>query len=156
MTTYAKYHGARFPNTSQVVQGVVYGPSGSNLTGSMNILPSSDKNTARRLRGQIVIAVGELITITREVLDVNRNPLSLVGRTLQVVIQDARGVDIATVPNSAITIGGSSNNAFSFAVPANASARVGNFTYALNDVGSSKAELARGDWIVESRPLADS
>jgi hypothetical protein len=103
-----------------------------------------------------VIAVGELITITREVLDVNRNPLSLAGRTLQVVIQDARGVDIATVPNSAITISGSSNNAFSFVVPANASARVGNFTYALNDVGSSKAELARGDWIVESRPLADS
>lgn len=120
------------------------------------VLPGRDRALPKSNRGRIVVSQGELITIVRAVVDGNGNPLSLAGRTLQFVIQDARGLDVAVVPNSSITVSGASSDSYSFVVPSAGSARVGNFVYALNDIGSSKAELTKGDWIVESRPLADS
>jgi len=118
--------------------------------------PGRDRGAARPAKGKIVVSQGERITIARQVVDANNSPVNLSGRTLQLVIETAQGVDLVVVPNSSITISGTGNDTYSFVVPEAASSRVGNFTYALNDLGSSKAELAKGDWIVEYRPLADS
>lgn len=126
------------------------------LNQMLNVLPGRDRGIARPARGKIVVSQGERITIARSVVDANNAAVNLSGRTLQFVIETAQGVDLAVIPTENITISGSSNNTYSFVVPAAASARVGNFAYALNDLGTSKAELAKGDWIVEARPLADS
>lgn len=126
------------------------------LSQMLNVLPGRDRGLPQSNRGRIVVAQGELITISRQVVDGNGAAVNLSGRTLQFIIQDARGVDVAVVPHSSITVSGTGNSTYSFAVPTAGSARVGNFSYWLNDLGASKAELARGDWIVEARPLADS
>lgn len=120
------------------------------------VLPGRDRGPAGRFRSVIVIAQNELITISRQVLDGNGNPMNLSGRTLQFVIQDARGNDVAIVPNADITISGTNNDTYSLAVPTNASLKSGNFSYALNQIGGGNAKLVSGDWIVEARPLADS
>lgn len=122
----------------------------------ITVLPGRDRGLPQSNRGRIIIAESELITISRQVVDGNGSPLNLSGRTLQFVIQDARGIDIAVVANASIAVSGTNSDTYSFAIPSAASARVGNFTYALNDIGPTKAEIAKGDWIVESRPLADS
>ena len=124
---------------------------GQSLTVNIDVLPGRDRGLPQANKGRIIVAQGELITISRQVVDGNGNAITLTGRTLQFVIEDARGADVAKIDT--ITISGST---YSFTVPSGASARVGNYTYALNDLGASKALLASGDWIVESRPLADS
>lgn len=130
--------------------------AGESLTVNVNVLPGRDRGLPQSNRGRIVIAQGELITISRQVVDGNGAAMNLSGRTLQFIIQDARGVDVAIVPNSSITVSGTGNSTYTFVVPIEASARAGNFSYWLNDLGASKAELAKGDWIVEARPLADT
>jgi hypothetical protein len=120
------------------------------------VLPGRDRALPQSIRGQIIVALGELITIARQVVDANGNPLNMSGRTLQFVIQGAQGVDVAAIPSASITISGANSDTYSFTVPSSASAKVGNYTYSLNDVGATKAQLASGDWIVQSRPLADA
>ncbi len=127
-----------------------------NSLAQANVLPGRDRGLPQSNKGRITIAQGELITIARQVVDGNGNPMNLAGRTLQLVIETAQGVDLAVIPNSAITVSGTNNDTYSFAVPSQASAKVGNFTYSLNDLGASKALLASGDWIVTARAIADS
>ncbi len=127
-----------------------------NSLSQANVLPGRDRGLPQSGRSRIVVSQGELITIARQVVDGNGNPMNLAGRTLQFIIQDARGVDIAVIPHSSITVSGTNNDSYSFTMTAECSARAGNFSYWLNDVGASKAELVTGDWIVKPRPLADA
>ncbi len=122
-------------------------------TVSINVLPGSDKGIARGSRGEIVVLLQEEITISRTVVDANNAPVDLRGRTLEFVIEDARGNDVAVISNTDIDVSGTDHNTYSFTVPAAASATVGNFEYALNDVGNS-ANLAIGNWIVKKRALS--
>ncbi len=119
---------------------------------SITVLPGRDRAIPRSNRGQIILKLREEIVISRAVVDGNGNPVNLQGRTLQFVIQDARGTDVAVVESNAISISGTNHDTYSFAVPAAATARVFNGEYALNDLGA-KSNLAEGDWIVQHRAI---
>ncbi len=120
----------------------------------VTVLPGRDRAIPRSNRGQIILKLQEEIVISRAVVDGNGNPVNLQGRTLQFVIQDARGTDVAVVETNAISISGTNHDTYSFTVPAAATARVFNGEYALNDV-TAKSNLAEGDWIVQRRALKD-
>jgi hypothetical protein len=118
------------------------------------VLPGRDRAVADAGASTITVKLGEIITIARGVVDANGQPMDLSGFTnLQFVVQDARGVDLATVNHADITISGVDDDTYSFVTPSAITAKLGVFDFSLNQVGG--AQIVGGKWIVLRRAVAD-
>jgi hypothetical protein len=68
-------------------------------------------------------------------------------------VQDARGLDLATVDHADITISGTDDDTYSFVCPIEMTSRLGVFDFSLNQVGGG--QIVGGKWIVQRRAVAD-
>jgi hypothetical protein len=124
------------------------------VTGGIAVLPGRDRAVADAGESTITVKLGEIITIARAVVDANGQPMDLSGfSNLQFVVQDARGVDLATVAHADITISGADDDTYSFVTPSGMTAKLGVFDFSLNQVGGG--QIVGGKWIVLRRAVAD-
>lgn len=122
--------------------------------GGLAVLPGRDRAVADANASTITVKLGEIITIARGVIDANGQPMDLSGfDNLQFVVQDARGLDLATVDHADITISGADDDTYSFVTPSAMTAKLGVFDFSLNQVGG--AQIVGGKWIVLRRAVAD-
>jgi hypothetical protein len=118
------------------------------------VLPGRDRSVADAGASTITVKLNEVITIARAVVDANGQPMDLSGFTdLQFVVQDARGLDLATVDHADIAISGVNNDTYSFVCPIEMTSRLGVFDFSLNQVGGG--QIVGGKWIVQRRAVAD-
>lgn len=134
-------------NTGELTLVIVEFTSASGIA----VLPGRDRAVADAGASTITVKLGEIITIARGVVDANGQPMDLSGfNNLQFVVQDARGVDLATVNHADITISGVT---YSFVTPSAMTAKLGVFDFSLNQVGGG--QIVGGKWIVLRRAVAD-
>jgi hypothetical protein len=123
-------------------------------SGDVAVLPGRDRAVADAGASTITVKLNEVITIARAVVDANGQPMDLSGFTdLQFVVQDARGLDLATVDHADITISGVNDDTYSFVCPIEMTSRLGVFDFSLNQVGGG--QIVGGKWIVQRRAVAD-
>ena len=123
-------------------------------SGDIAVLPGRDRAVTDAGASTITVKLNEVITIARAVVDANGQPMDMSGFTnLQFVVQDARGLDLATVDHADITISGADDDTYSFICPIEMTSRLGVFDFSLNQVGGG--QMVGGKWIVQRRAVAD-
>jgi len=123
---------------------------------SVNVLPAVGISADRSPGVTLKAFVGETITQSITLYETNgTTPIVLTGKTLVVVFETRQGVDVATVANSNITVGGDDDNVISFAYPAAATASERVLKFALRDAGSPNTVYLQGLLSVQRAPKVD-
>ena len=139
-------------DTTMELDGAVYrfttnaleqSPTGGSA--SVNVLPASVYAPTRGSETILEVYVGETINQALTVYQSDgTTPLSLAGKTLEVVFDKFDGTDVVVVPNSSITVSGASNNVATFAYPSAATELIGIRFWALRDASAPKTVYAFG------------
>jgi hypothetical protein len=133
------------------------GPSGGGGEGTVvNVLPAIGISADRSPGVTLKAFVGETITQSITLYQTNgTTPIVLTGKTLVIVFETRQGQDVATVPNSGITVGGDDDNVVTFNYPAAATSQERVLKFALRDAGSPNTVYLQGLLSVQRAPKVD-
>jgi hypothetical protein len=119
------------------------GPSGGGAV--VNVLPAVGIVADRKPGLTLYPKVGETITQSITVYQTDGiTPVDMSAKTLEIVFEDRRGVDVAVIANSAITVGGDDDNVITFAYPSAVTAAERLLKFALRDTGAPKTVYLEG------------
>jgi hypothetical protein len=123
---------------------------------AINVLPAVGISADRSPGVTLKAFVGETISqsITLYETD-NTTPIVLTGKTLVIVFETRQGVDVATVANSNITVGGDNDNVVTFAYPAAATSQERVLKFALRDASAPNTVYLQGLLSVQRAPKVD-
>jgi len=149
-------------STSAIRDGLATGAKQEEILGAIgekvtvNVLPvvgiSADRSPGVTLKA----FVGETITQSITLYETNgTTPIVLTSKTLVIVFETRQGVDVATVANSNITVGGASDNVVTFAYPAAATASERVLKFALRDASAPNTVYLQGLLSVQRAPKVD-
>jgi hypothetical protein len=123
---------------------------------SVNVLPAVGISADRSPGVTLKSFVGETITQSITLYETNgTTPIVLTGKTLVIVFETRQGVDVATVANSNITVGGDDDNVVTFAYPAAATASERVLKFALRDASAPNTVYLQGLLSVQRAPQVD-
>jgi len=133
------------------------GPSGGGGgTAVVNVLPAIGISADRSPGVTLKAFVGETITQSITLYQTNGvTPIVLTGKTLVIVFETRQGQDVATVPNSGITVGGDDDNVVTFNYPSAATSQERVLKFALRDAGSPNTVYLQGLLSVQRAPKVD-
>jgi hypothetical protein len=134
------------------------GPSGGGGGGTavVNVLPAIGISADRSPGVTLKAFVGETITQSITLYQTNGiTPIVLTGKTLVIVFETRQGQDVATVPNSGITVGGDDDNVVTFNYPSAATSQERVLKFALRDAGSPNTVYLQGLLSVQRAPKVD-
>jgi hypothetical protein len=133
------------------------GPSGGGGEGTVvNVLPAIGISADRSPGATLKAFVGETITQSITLYQTNgTTPIVLTGKTLVIVFETRQGQDVATVPNSGISVGGDDDNVVTFDYPAAATSQERVLKFALRDAGSPNTVYLQGLLSVQRAPKVD-
>jgi hypothetical protein len=133
------------------------GPSGGGGEGTVvNVLPAIGISADRSPGVTLKAFVGETITQSITLYQTNgTTPIVLTGKTLVIVFETRQGQDVATVPNSGISVGGDDDNVVTFDYPAAATSQERVLKFALRDAGSPNTVYLQGLLSVQRAPKVD-
>jgi hypothetical protein len=135
-------------------QEEILGAIGEKVT--VNVLPAVGISADRSPGVTLKAFVGETITQSITLYETNgTTPIVLTGKTLVLVFETRQGVDVATVTNSSITVGGDDDNVVTFAYPSAATASERVLKFALRDAGSPNTVYLQGLLSVQRAPKVD-
>jgi hypothetical protein len=123
---------------------------------AVNVLPAVGISADRSPGVTLKAFVGETITQSITLYETNgTTPIVLTGKTLVIVFETRQGVDVATVANSSITVGGDNDNVVTFAYPAAATASERVLKFALRDASAPNTVYLQGLLSVQRAPKVD-
>jgi hypothetical protein len=124
---------------------------------SINVLPAVGIVANRAPGVTLQPVVGETISqsITLYATD-GTTPINLIGKTLVAVFETLQGIDVATVPNSSIAVGGSSNNVVTFSYPSIVTSAERTLRFALRDAAAPLTMYLQGLCVVTRAPQVDA
>jgi hypothetical protein len=129
---------------------------GGGGTAVVNVLPAIGISADRSPGVTLKAFVGETITQSITLYQTNGvTPIVLTGKTLVIVFETRQGQDVATVPNSGITVGGDDDNVVTFNYPSAATSQERVLKFALRDAGSPNTVYLQGLLSVQRAPKAD-
>jgi hypothetical protein len=129
---------------------------GGGGTAVVNVLPAIGISADRSPGVTLKAFVGETITQSITLYQTNgTTPIVLTGKTLVIVFETRQGQDVATVPNSGITVGGDDDNVVTFNYPAAATSQERVLKFALRDAGSPNTVYLQGLLSVQRAPKVD-
>jgi hypothetical protein len=124
---------------------------------TVNVLPAIGISADRSPGVTLKAFVGETITQSITLYQTNgTTPIVLTGKTLVIVFETRQGQDVATVPNSGITVGGDDDNVVTFDYPAAATSQERVLKFALRDAGSPNTVYLQGLLSVQRAPKVDA
>jgi hypothetical protein len=131
-------------------------PNLGSLSAIVNVLPAVGISADRSPGVTLKAFVGETITqaITLYQTD-GTTPFVMTGKTLIIVFETRQGLDVATIANEVITVGGDDDNVITFAYPAAATANERTLRFALRDAGSPNTVYLQGLLSVQRAPKVD-
>jgi hypothetical protein len=135
------------------------GPSGGSGGGTavVNVLPAIGISADRSPGVTLKAFVSETITQSITLYQTNGvTPIVLTGKTLVIVFETRQGHDVATVPNSGISVGGDDDNVVTFDYPAAATSQERVLKFALRDAGSPNTVYLQGLLSVQRAPKVDA
>jgi len=123
---------------------------------TVNVLPAIGISADRSPGVTLKAFVGETITQSITLYQTNgTTPIVLTGKTLVIVFETRQGQDVATVPNSGITVGGDDDNVVTFNYPSAATSQERVLKFALRDAGSPNTVYLQGLLSVQRAPKVD-
>jgi hypothetical protein len=129
---------------------------GGGGTAVVNVLPAIGISADRSPGVTLKAFVGETITQSITLYQTNGvTPIVLTGKTLVIVFETRQGQDVATVPNSGITVGGDDDNVVTFNYPSAATSQERVLKFALRDAGSPNTVYLQGLLSVQRAPKVD-
>jgi len=129
---------------------------GGGGTAVVNVLPAIGISADRSPGVTLKAFVGETITQSITLYQTNgTTPIVLTGKTLVIVFETRQGLDVATVPNSGITVSGDDDNVVTFNYPAAATSQERVLKFALRDAGSPNTVYLQGLLSVQRAPKVD-
>jgi len=132
------------------------GGGGGGGTAVVNVLPAIGISADRSPGVTLKAFVGETITQSITLYQTNgTTPIVLTGKTLVIVFETRQGQDVATVPNSGITVGGDDDNVVTFNYPSAATSQERVLKFALRDAGSPNTVYLQGLLSVQRAPKVD-
>jgi hypothetical protein len=124
---------------------------------SVNVLPAVGIVADRSPGATISPVVGETISQSITLYSADGiTPVSLAGKTLAIVFETLQGIDVATVPNSSIAVGGSSNNVVTFSYPSSVTSAERTLRFALRDAAAPLTMYLQGLCVVTRAPQVDA
>jgi hypothetical protein len=124
---------------------------------SVNVLPAVGIVADRSPGATISPVVGETISQSITLYSADGiTPVSLAGKTLAIVFETLQGIDVATVPNSSIAVGGSSNNVVTFSYPSIVTSAERTLRFALRDAAAPLTMYLQGLCVVTRAPQVDA
>jgi hypothetical protein len=124
---------------------------------TVNVLPAIGISADRSPGVTLKAFVGETITQSITLYQTNgTTPIVLTGKTLVIVFETRQGQDVATVPNSGITVGGDDDNVVTFNYPSAATSQERVLKFALRDAGSPNTVYLQGLLSVQRAPKVDA
>jgi hypothetical protein len=125
--------------------------------GVVNVLPAVGIVANRTPGVTLQPVVGETISqsITLYATD-GTTAINLSGKTLVAVFETLQGADVATIPNSSITVSGSSNNVVTFSYPSAVTSAERTLRFALRDAGAPLTMYLQGLCVVTQAPQVDA
>jgi hypothetical protein len=122
----------------------------------VNVLPAIGISADRSPGVTLKAFVGETITQSITLYQTNgTTPIVLTGKTLVIVFETRQGQDVATVPNSGITVSGDDDNVVTFNYPSAATSQERVLKFALRDAGSPNTVYLQGLLSVQRAPKVD-
>jgi len=142
------------PDAANVDLGVDFGflggETGTSTGSSVNVLP--DRHPAA-----LSVFVGETVSQTLTLLqDDETTPLSLSGKTLEIVFETRSGADVAVVANANIAVSGAGSNVVTFAYPLAVTAAQRVLRYALRDNAAPRTVYRAGLVKVDTAAKVDA
>jgi len=132
------------------------GGGGGGGTAVVNVLPAIGISADRSPGVTLKAFVGETITQSITLYQTNgTTPIVLTGKTLVIVFETRQGQDVATVPNSGITVSGDDDNVVTFNYPSAATSQERVLKFALRDAGSPNTVYLQGLLSVQRAPKVD-
>jgi hypothetical protein len=123
---------------------------------TVNVLPAIGISADRSPGVTLKAFVGETITQSITLYQTNgTTPIVLTGKTLVIVLETRQGQDVATVPDSGITVSGDDDNVVTFDYPAAATSQERVLKFALRDAGSPNTVYLQGLLSVQRAPKVD-
>jgi hypothetical protein len=123
---------------------------------TVNVLPAIGISADRSPGVTLKAFVGETITQSITLYQTNgTTPIVLTGKTLVIVFETRQGQDVATVPDSGITVSGDDDNVVTFDYPAAATSQERVLKFALRDAGSPNTVYLQGLLSVQRAPKVD-
>lgn len=145
-SAFTEIKGAGWSSATDTLEGIRDAvDAGAGGGASVNILPASVYAPKRGSETVLEIYIGETIQQSLTVYQSDgTTPLSLAGKTLEVVFDKFDGTDVVVVSNSSITVSGANNNVATFAYPSAATESIGIRFWALRDASAPKTVYAFG------------
>jgi hypothetical protein len=142
--------------TAKALEQGPSGGGGGGGTAVVNVLPAIGISADRSPGVTLKAFVGETITQSITLYQTNgTTPIVLTGKTLVIVFETRQGQDVATVPNSGITVGGDDDNVVTFNYPSAATSQERVLKFALRDAGSPNTVYLQGLLSVQRAPKVD-
>lgn len=118
----------------------------------VSILPSFGSSRGRTGGTSPVVYLRENYTLTRQVLNDDRSPYSLAGKTLKFVIEYNNGLDRLVITNDNIDVSVDDPSFYSVLIPDSLTDKEQSLHFALRDAGSSNTLYDKGEIKVEYAP----
>ena len=118
----------------------------------VSVLPSFGASRGRTGGTSPIVYLGENYTLLRQVLNDDRSPFSLTGKTLKFVIEYNNGLDRLVIPDGNINVSVGDPSWYSLVVPASLTDKEQSLHFALRDAGSSNTLYDKGEIKVEYAP----
>jgi hypothetical protein len=123
----------------------------------VTVLPATGIVANRSAGVTLVPVVGETISQTITVYQSDgTTAVDLSGKTLKIIFETLSGLDVATVDNADISVGGTSDNVVTFAYPSAVTASERTLRFALRDAAAPMTMYLQGVCSVVAAPKADT
>jgi hypothetical protein len=145
------------PAEAEVEDGVGFGAGGTEFVGTLVTGESATNVLPDRHPAALSVFVGETVSQTLTLLqDDETTPLSLSGKTLEIVFETRSGADVAVVANANITVSGAGSNVVTFAYPSAVTASQRVLRYALRDNAAPRTVYRAGLCKVDTAAKVDA
>lgn len=118
----------------------------------VSVLPSFGASRGRTGGTSPIVYLGENYTLLRQVLNDDRTPFSLAGKTLKFVIEYNNGLDRLVITDANIDVSVDDPSWYSLVVPAYLTDKEQSLHFALRDAGSSNTLYDKGEIKIEYAP----
>jgi hypothetical protein len=145
------------PAEAEVEDGVGFGAGGTEFVGTLVTGESATNVLPDRHPAALSVFVGETVSQTLTLYqDDGTTPLSLSGKTLEIVFETRSGADVAVIANANITVSGAGSNVVTFAYPSAVTAAQRVLRYALRDNAAPRTVYRAGLVKVDTAAKVDA
>lgn len=116
-------------------------PSSGGTSGNVNVLPYTGAVVDRVTGTKITVFVQEEVSVTIGVTDADGNDVSLTGKTLQFVVEDQYGADVAVIADGSMT---KSGNDATITIGTPITGSIAQYHWSLRDITTANVVLAHG------------